>query len=72
MITEIPSWILPQHLWYNRSIQKDNASVYFFKFSKKTSIMFLNLLVALDPLSNGINLRENTAYMKVFNFNGYN
>ena len=35
MITEIPSCILPQYLWYNRSIQVDNFSVYFLKFSEK-------------------------------------
>ena len=31
-----PSCILSQYLWYNRSIQVDNASVYFLKPSKKT------------------------------------
>ena len=35
MITEIPSCILSQYLWYNRSIQVDNSSVYFLKFSEK-------------------------------------
>ena len=35
MITEVPSCILSQYLWYNRSIQVDNSSVYFLKFSKK-------------------------------------
>ena len=35
MITEVPSCILSQYLWYNRSIQVDNSSVYFLKFSEK-------------------------------------
>ena len=72
MITEVPSCILPQYLWYNRIIQVDNFSVYFLKFSKKISTMFLNFLMTMDPLNNGINLRENTTYMKVFIFTGYN
>ena len=33
MITEVPSCILSQYLWFNRSIQVDNFSVYFLKFS---------------------------------------
>lgn len=36
MITEIPSYILSQYLWYNGSIQVDNSSVYFLKFSEKS------------------------------------
>ena len=28
--------------------------------------MFLNFLVTMDPLNNGMNLRENKTYMKVF------
>ena len=36
MITEIPSSILSQYLWCNRSFQVDNASIYFLKvFQKK-------------------------------------
>ena len=72
MITEIPPCILWQYPWYNGSIQVDNASVYFLKFSKKTSIIFRYFFVTMDPLNNGMNLRQNTAYMKVFVFNGYN
>ena len=34
MITEVLSCILSQYLWYNRSIQIDNSSVYFLKFSE--------------------------------------
>ena len=35
MIIEVASCFLSQYLWYNRSIQVDNSSVYFLKFSKK-------------------------------------
>ena len=35
MITEVPSSILSQYLWYSRSIQMDNFSGYFLKFSEK-------------------------------------
>ena len=35
MITELPSCILSHYLWYNRSIQVDNSSVYFLNFSEK-------------------------------------
>ena len=35
MIPEIISGILSQYLWYNGSIQVDNASAYFLKFSGK-------------------------------------
>ena len=35
MNTEVPSCILSQHLWYNRSIEVDNSSFYFLKLSQK-------------------------------------
>ena len=35
IITEEPSCILSQYLWYNRRIQVDNSSVYFLMFSEK-------------------------------------
>ena len=41
MITEIPSWILSQYLWYKGIIPVDNASVYFLKFSKKKNINYI-------------------------------
>ena len=34
--------------------------------------MFPNFLVTMDPVKNGINLRNNATYMKIFIFNGYN
>ena len=71
MITEVPSCILSQYLWYSRSIQMDNFSGYFLKFSEK-KIMFRNFLVTMDSLKNDMNLRNNTTYMKIFIFNGYN
>ena len=51
MITEVPSCIMPQYLWYNRSIQVDNSSVYFLNFPKKILIMFHNILVTTNPLN---------------------
>ena len=35
MVTEVPSCILSQYLWYNSDIQVDNSSVYFLKFTEK-------------------------------------
>ena len=35
MITKVPSCMLSQYLWHKRSIQVDNSSVYFLKFSEK-------------------------------------
>ena len=34
--------------------------------------MLHNFLVIIDPLNSGMNLRENTTFMEVFIFNGYN
>ena len=36
MMAEIPSCILPQYLWHNKSIQVDKASVHFLTFSEKS------------------------------------
>ena len=44
MITVVPSGILSKYLRYNRSIQVDNASVYFLKFSKKKKINYVSQL----------------------------
>ena len=35
MITEVPSSILSQYLWYKIIIQVDNSYVYFLNFSEK-------------------------------------
>ena len=65
-MTEIPSCILSQYMWYNKSIQVDKASVHFLAFSGK-SINYVShfFLLTMVPLKNGMNLRENTTYMKV-------
>ena len=59
MMTEIRSCILSQYLWYSKSIEVDKASVLFLKFFGKKK-------------KKGVNLRENTTYMKVHVLNGYN
>ena len=38
---------------------------------KKVSIMFRNFLMTIVPLKNGMNLKKNTAYMKVYILSGY-
>ena len=63
-MTEIPSCILSQYLWYNANIQVDKRSIQFSKFLEK-NIMFSQL----TPLKNGITLRQNTMYMKILIFN---
>ena len=35
MMTEIPSCILSQYVWYNANIQIDETSIHFSRFSKK-------------------------------------
>ena len=42
-ITKVPSCILSQYLWYNSSIQVNNSSVYFLKFSEKNTNYFSQL-----------------------------
>ena len=34
MMTEIPSCILSQYLWYNASIEVNKTSIHFSRFSK--------------------------------------
>ena len=34
-MTEIPSGILPQYLWYNANNQVDKSSIHFSRFSEK-------------------------------------
>ena len=74
MMTEIPSCILFQYLWYNVNMQVDKASIQFSRFSekKKTLIMFPNFLIKMAPLKNGMILRENTIYIRILIFSGYN
>ena len=43
MMTEIPSCILSQYLWYNANIQVDKTSIQFSRFSQK-NINYVSLL----------------------------
>ena len=49
-MTEIPSCILSQYMWYNANIQADKTSIQFLRFSKKKIIMFHNFSIAMAPL----------------------
>ena len=69
MITEIPSWILSQYLWYNANIQVDKTSIHFSRFSEK-NINYVSQL--FNSNSSGMSLRENTIYIRILIFNGYN
>ena len=69
MMTEIPSCILSQYLWYNANIQI-KTFIHFSWFSEK-NIMF-HVLIIMAPLKNDISLRENTIYIRILIFNGYN
>ena len=42
-MAEIPSCILSQYLWYNRSIKVDKASIHFLTFSEKSINYVLQL-----------------------------
>ena len=63
MTAEIPSCILSQYRWCNKSIHVDKAYVSFLKFPEK---------VKMVSLKNGMNLRESTTSMKVHNLNSHN
>ena len=64
-MAEIPSCILSQYAWYNKSIKVDKASVHFLKFYEKNINIFRNFLMTLVSLKNGMDLRGNTTYTKV-------
>ena len=72
MMTDIPSCLLSQYLWYNANIQVDKTSIHFSRFFEKILIMFHKFLITMTPLKNGISLRENTIYIRILIFNGYN
>ena len=38
MLTEIPSYILSQYMWYNSNIQVDKTSIHFSRFSEKNIV----------------------------------
>ena len=42
-MAEIPSCILSQYLWYNRSIKVDKTSIHFLTFSEKSINYVLQL-----------------------------
>ena len=42
-MAKIPSYILSQYLWYNKSVQVDKASIYFLTFSEKSISYVLQL-----------------------------
>ena len=66
-MTEIPSSILSQYLWYNANIQAGKTSI---QFSFQNNIMFHNFLITMAPLKNGMGLIENTIYMRIIYLNG--
>ena len=68
MVTEIPTCVLSQFLWYNKSIQVENC----YCFSKKIINYVSQLFSDIVSLQYGMNLGENTTYMKIHTFNGYN
>ena len=72
MMAEIPSCILSQYLWYNKSIQVDKASNHFLTFSEKSINYVSQVFGDNGSIKNGMNSRENTTYMKVHILNGYN
>ena len=61
MMTEIPSCILSQYLWYNANIQI-KTFIHFSWFSEKN--MF-HVLIIMAPLKNDISLRENTILFSI-------
>ena len=74
-MTEIPSNILSQYLWYNANVQVDETSIHVFifhGFPKNILIIFHNFLITMALLKNGMILRENMIYIRILVFNGYN
>ena len=71
-MTEIPSCILSQYMWYNANIQADKTSIQFLRFSKKKNHYVSQLFNSNGSIKNGMNLRENTIYMRIIIFNGCN
>ena len=70
MMTEIPSCILSQYMWYNANIQVDKTPIQFSRSSEK--ILFHNFLITVAPIKNGwhnvkreYNLRENSYFQWV-------
>ena len=70
-MTEIPSCILSQYLWYNANIQVDKTSIPFSRFSEKNINQVTQLFNNNGSIENGISLGESTIYMRII-FSGYN
>ena len=47
---KMPSYILSQYLWYNKSVQVDKASIYFLTFSEKSISYVLQLFSDNDSI----------------------
>ena len=72
-MTEIPSYILCQYMWYNADIQVDKTSSQFSGFSEKKDIHYILKLFSDNcSIESGMNLRENTIYMKIPTLRGWN
>ena len=71
MMTEIPSCILSQYLWYNANIQIDKTSIHFSRFSEKNinyvSQLFNNngLIKKWHKLKEEYNLHQNSYFQWV-------
>ena len=65
MMTEIPSRILSQHLWYNANIQIDKTSIHFSRFSEK-NINYVSQLFN----NNGL-IKKWQEYKEEYNQNSY-
>ena len=72
MITVIPFRILLQYMWYNADIQVDKTSIHFLRFFEKNIKYVSQLCNSNGSIKNGIRLRENTIYIRILIFNGYN
>ena len=65
VMAEIPSCILSQYLWYNKSVWVVKASVNFLTFSEKMINYVSQLFSDNGSIKNYMNLRENKTYLKV-------
>ena len=66
-MTEIPSCILSQYMWYN--VVQIKPLFNFYGFSKKKIHYVSQLFNSNGSIKNGMNLRENTIYKRIIIFN---
>ena len=71
-MSQIPSCILSQYMWYNANLQVGKTSIHFSRFSEKNINYVWNFLITITLLKNSISLRENTIYIRIPIFNRYN